>query len=89
MPSSSSEGGLGAALVGEKVIMGQLQLTVTKLIGEGELVTCTAVRRIASGYLCCFGLGAGGTVRSQWMFCCIRYIDCIVIVVMDAVLLFC
>lgn len=48
MPSSSSEGGLGAALVGEKVIMGQLQLTVTKLIGEGELVTCMAVRRLLS-----------------------------------------
>lgn len=31
-----AEGGLGSALVGERITMGQLQLQVTKLLGEGN-----------------------------------------------------
>jgi hypothetical protein len=34
---AGAEGGLGSALVGEKVVMGQLHLQVTKLLGEGTL----------------------------------------------------
>ena len=30
-----AEGGLGSALVGERITMGQNQLQVTKLLGEG------------------------------------------------------
>jgi len=33
---SGADGGLGTALVGEKIIMGQLNLSVTKMIGEGK-----------------------------------------------------
>lgn len=31
-----AEGGLGSALVGERITMGQMQLQVTKLLGEGK-----------------------------------------------------
>lgn len=33
---AGAEGGLGSALVGEKITMGQSQFQVTKLLGEGE-----------------------------------------------------
>jgi hypothetical protein len=31
----NAEGGLGSALVGEKIAIGQINVLVTKLIGEG------------------------------------------------------
>jgi hypothetical protein len=34
MPGGA-EGGLGSALVGERIVIGQIQLQVTKLLGEG------------------------------------------------------
>ena len=36
-----AEGSLGAALVGEKVTVNNMQLTVTKFLGEGQC--CTTV----------------------------------------------
>jgi hypothetical protein len=35
MPGGA-EGGLGSALVGDKVVVGQMHLQVTKLLGEGK-----------------------------------------------------
>lgn len=34
---SGGDGGLGTTLVGEKITIGQLNVTVTNLIGEGKL----------------------------------------------------
>jgi hypothetical protein len=36
MPSNNNDGGLGTSLVGEKVVINSITVTVTKLIGEGE-----------------------------------------------------
>jgi len=36
----TSEGGLGAALVGEKITIGQRNWTVSKLLGEGKYTYC-------------------------------------------------
>lgn len=33
----SSDGGLGAALVGEKIMINQRQVSVSKLLGEGRV----------------------------------------------------
>jgi hypothetical protein len=35
----SNDGGLGSALVGEKIVINQRQVAVTKLLGEGELLS--------------------------------------------------
>jgi hypothetical protein len=32
----AADGGLGTALVGEKISMGNMNLSVTKLLGEGK-----------------------------------------------------
>ena len=38
MPTGTHDGGLGAALVGEKIVINTKQVAVTKLLGEGEMV---------------------------------------------------
>lgn len=48
MPPSSSEGGLGAALVGEKISVNETAVSVTKLLGEGRLSDMT-LRCFVSG----------------------------------------
>lgn len=35
-PSSSSEGGLGQALIGEKIVINTVSVSVKELIGEGR-----------------------------------------------------
>ena len=43
-----ADGGLGTALVGEKLAMGNMNLSVTKLLGEGKQCseTETGLRRL-------------------------------------------
>jgi hypothetical protein len=43
MPSNNNDGGLGSSLVGEKVVINSITVTVTKLIGEGEGATTLSV----------------------------------------------
>ncbi len=35
-PTMASDGGLGSALVGEKIVIGQRSLHVSRLLGEGK-----------------------------------------------------
>ena len=42
---SGGDGGLGTTLVGEKITIGQLNVTVTNLIGEGKLKSDDMTRR--------------------------------------------
>ncbi|KAG7366895.1 serine/threonine protein kinase [Nitzschia inconspicua] len=46
-----AEGGLGSALVGEKISMGQTQLQVTKLLGEGGFSYVYLVKELGEGGL--------------------------------------
>lgn len=39
----SGDGGLGTSLVGEKIMVNQRQVSVTKLLGEGRLLACLLV----------------------------------------------
>ena len=60
----AGDGGLGSAFVGEKIVVGNKNLLVTKLVGEGEYCYCTVEHfsssQTSSNIEYCFHFESGG-----------------------------
>jgi hypothetical protein len=71
----SSDGGLGTALVGEKLNINDVHVVVSKLLGEGMLRTYDQVEEKDGRrrFFCIFHVVVNGTYQLNWFHFFILY----------------